>query len=211
MRKIYILFSLSFFSFSFAQTYQFDFLTKYTTTNSKNKFTRDIVTYNNSDDFSYYLQLSKSETDFMAVLYDHERNLAHQFSVFESSGEGEVQFQFLYINSSKLAKLNHRKNYRYEFSEISSTSPKIILLKVFSSKRAKKPIYENELTLEKANKNLIPIYRSESLHQYHDDENGQKLGDYIISKAVEKYKSGTCQVTLKKYKNVDLQITRPKK
>ena len=211
MTKISFLFSLLFFSLSFGQTYDFDFLTKYSSTNSKTKNIRESVNYNNSDDFSYYLRLNKTKEDFIAHLYDHKRNLEHNFSVKETKVNGEIRFQFTYINSARLLTSSSLKNYRYEFSEISADNPKVLKLKIYSSKRAKKPINEKEFTLEKANKNLIPLYRSEWLHRYGNDEELKNLGNYIVSKVVEKYKTVTCEVVLKEYKNVDLQIVVPEK
>ena len=211
MTKISFLFSFLFFSLSFSQTYQFDFLTKYSSTIVKTKSIGESVTYNNSDDFSYYLRLNKTKEDFTASLYDHERNLEHYFSVIETKINGEIRFQFTYINSAKLLTSNLMKNYRYEFSEISATDPKVVSLKIYLSKRAKKPINEKEFTLQKANKNLIPLYRSEFLREYSDDGELQKVGNYIVSKAIEKYKTVTCEVVLKEYKNVDLQLVVPAK
>ncbi len=80
MRKISILLV----SFVSAQTYNFDFLTKYVSTDIKTLNSKEFVTYNNSDDFSYYLKLRKTQGDFSATLYDHENNSAHNFSVEES-------------------------------------------------------------------------------------------------------------------------------
>ena len=211
MTKISFLFSFLFFSLSFSQTYQFDFLTKYSSTSSKTKNIGESVTYNNSDDFSYYLRLNKTKEDFTASLYDHKRNLEHYFSVIETKVNGEIRFQFTYINSAKLLTSTLMKNYRYEFSEISATDPKVVSLKIYLSKRAKKPINEKEFTLQKANKNLIPLYRSEFLREYSDDGELQKVGNYIVSKAIEKYKTVTCEVVLKEYKNVDLQLVVPAK
>ena len=94
IKKISFLFLLLLFSFGFAQTYQFDFLTKYSSKDSQHQFAREFVTYNNSDDFSYYLHLKKSESDFTAKLYDHKSNLAQNFSVKESKVDGKIQFQF---------------------------------------------------------------------------------------------------------------------
>lgn len=210
MKKISTLFLLLLFSLGFAQTYEFDFLTKYTTENSKNKFISDLVSYHNSDDFSYYLKLRKNDSDFSATLYDHQRNLAHNFSVLESKVGGEIQFQFLYINSSKLAKANDDKNYIYEFSEISANNPKIISLKIYSSKKAKNPLYESTIKLEKANKNLIPVFRSKWSHVYRKSNPFSELGNYIVSESLEKYKNFTCEIKLKEYKTVDLKITLPK-
>lgn len=100
MRKISTLFLLVFFSLSFGQTYQFDFLTKYASTNSKNKTTHESVTYNNSDDFSYYLKLRKTEDNFNASLYDFDRSFAYNFSVKETKVNGEIRFEFTYLNTS---------------------------------------------------------------------------------------------------------------
>ena len=126
MRKIYILFLLFVFSLSFSQTYHFDFLTKYVSTNPKNKNVYESVSYNNTDDFSYFLQLRKNESYFRATLYDHQRNLAHYFSVVESLANGEIFFQFIYENSHRIKFSNNAKNYRYEFSEIPNDSLKIV-------------------------------------------------------------------------------------
>ena len=211
MIKISFLFSFLFFSLSFSQTYDFDFLTKYASTNLKTKKVYESVSYNNTDDFSYYLRLNKTKEDFTANLYDHQRNLEHYFSVKETKVNGEIRFQFTYINSARLLTSNSLKNYRYEFSTISADNPKILSLIIYPSKRAKKPINEKEFTLEKANKNLIPLHRSEWLHRYENDGEVKNLGNYIVSKVVEKYKTVTCEVVLKEYKNVDLQIVVPEK
>ncbi|WHF52252.1 hypothetical protein QGN23_03000 [Chryseobacterium gotjawalense] len=210
MRKISILLLLMMGSFGFAQTYQFDFLTKYVSTNLQNKRSNEFVSYNNSDDFSYYLKLRKSDSDFTATLYDHERNLAHHFSVVESKVGNEIQFQFLYVNTSKLQNIIKHENYRYEFSEISADSPKIISLKIYASKRAKKPRVEKELTLKKANKNLIQLYRSDWLHWSDSTYDLSKIGNYIVAESIEKFNNNICQTNLKEYKNVDLKITIPK-
>ena len=211
MIKIFFLFSFLFFNLCFSQTYDFDFITKYASTNLKTKNVRESVNYNNSDDFSYYLRLNKTKEDFTANLHDHERNLEHYFSVKETKVNGEIRFQFTYINSARLLTSNSLQNYRYEFSEISADHPKILRLKIYPSKRAKKPINEKEFTLEKANKNLIPLYRSEWLHRYGNDGEVKNLGNYIVSKVVETYKTVACEVVLKEYKNVDLQIVLPEK
>ena len=84
MRKIYTLFLLSFFSCAFSQTYQFDFLTKYSAENLTTKSIRESGTYNNTDDFSYYLKLKKTEDDFQASLYDYNKSLVHYFTVKET-------------------------------------------------------------------------------------------------------------------------------
>lgn len=131
--------------------------------------------------------------------------------VNETKLNNEIRFRFTYLNSTRFQTSNSLKNYRYEFSEISENSPKVLSLKIFSSKKKKKPSSEKEFTLEKANKNLIPLYRSEWLHQYGNNEIVQNIGNYIVVKAVEKYKTFTCEIILKEYKNVDLQITLPKK
>lgn len=210
MRKISILFLVLFFSLGFAQTYEFDFLTKYSSENSKNKFTRDLVSYHNSDDFSYYLKLKKNDADFTATLYDHQRNLAHHFSVIESKVGHEIEFQFLYVNTSKLQNIIKHENYRYEFSEISASNPKIISLKIYPSKRAKKPKVENLITLKKANKNLIQLYRSDCLHWSDSTYEFSKIGNYIVTQSIEKFNNNICQTNLKEYKNVDLKIMIPK-
>lgn len=211
MTKIYILFLLMLFSFGFSQTYQFDFLTKYSSKDEKSQVVRETVSYNNTDDFSYYLKLRKGDSDFTATIYDHKRNLAHNFSVVESKQKGEIIFQFRYENSGKLASSSYARNYRYEFSEIPEESLKVVSLKIYTSKRAKKPASEKILTLKKADKNLIPLFRSEWLHLYSDYLNVQDLGNYIVSKAIEKYKVGTCESVLEEYKNVDFTIELPKK
>ena len=209
MRKISVLFLVLLFNFTFAQTYQFDFLTKYESTGSQNKRSNEFVSYNNSDDFSYYLTLRKSNSDFTATLYDHNRNLAHHFSVKESKDRNEIQFQFLYSHTSKLQKIINPKNYRYEFSESSTDSAKIISVKVFGSKRAKKPRVAYELTLKSANKNLLQLFRSDALYWDDNKADLSKIGNYIVAKSTEKYNNTICQTNLKEYKNVDFQITIP--
>ena len=98
MKKISTLILITFFSFAFSQTYHFDFLTKYSSTNFKTKNIREIVSYNNSDDFSYYLRLNKTKEDFTASLYDHEKNVEHYFSVKETKINGDKKGYMKCVN-----------------------------------------------------------------------------------------------------------------
>ena len=207
MTKIYVLFLLLLFSRSFSQTYEFDFLTKYSMENFENKSTYDLVSYHNSDDFSYVLSLNKRDSDFTASIYDSQRNLAHAFDVIESKVSGEIQFQFNYITSSKMGKIEAPKNYRYEFSEISPNKPKIIALKVYPSKRSNNPIAECTLTLTNANKNFMPLFGSEVCHISRNDNNPiLNAGNYIVSKTVAKNKNYHYETKLTEYKNVSFKI-----
>ena len=211
MKKNFYFLFLIISNFCFSQKYEFDLLSKYSSSDSKHKNIYETVSYNNTDDFSYHLKLNKTEQIFSAELSDYTRNLVHHFAVEESKEKGQIQFQFKYLNTSKVQVANKLKNYRYEFSDISTDSQKIVQLKIFSSKNSKNPMAEKIFNLEKANKNLIPIFSSNFLHFYADSTNVSNLGNYIVSKSVEKSKNNSCEIVLKDYKTVALEIILPDK
>ena len=210
MTKIYILFLLLFFSSSFSQTYQFDLVTNYTSSSSKYKLAYDNVNYFNSDDFSYYLKISNRENELKGILGDPKNNLVHHFKVIQSKLSNEIQFQFVYNYSSVINADNDEKDYRFELLENPTVSSKEVVLKIYRTKKAKKPFLTQTLTLITANKNLFPIYCI-SVHDHFWSYNEFIYpGNYIVSKAIEKIGNQTCEINLKEYKNVDLQITLPK-
>ncbi len=206
MRKFYVLFLLSTAGFGFAQTYQFDFLTKYRITGSD--IISEKVSYQNTDDFSYFLNLFKDVNDFTAVLYDRKSKIIHFFSVVESKEGQEIQFQFTY-DYSKNTYYSEPTNSRVEISEISE-SPKIISLKTYTSRRAKKPVSECIMSLRKANKNLIQLYRSDAVLWNSGTEGISEIGNYIVAVSREKYRNTSFSTILQEYKNVNFQITLPK-
>ena len=210
MKKFYLFTILFFSNFLSSQTYNFDFLTKYSVQNTHKTAIHTAVNYFNSDDFSYYLVVKRNNTKLEGTLIDRERNKAHRFEVKESKVKGEVLFQFVYEYSYHLKTFNYT-NYRFEFGEISNTSPKQVNLKIYNRKRAKKPIYEHQLTLKEANKNLFPLYRISMMHPFESSINLNFEGNYIVSKSNTKNGKINCEFKLEEYKNVELQINLPKK
>lgn len=211
MIKFYYIFFIAVSAFANSQSYNFDFLTKYNTHNSKNGADFDTVSYFNSDDFSYYLKLSKSEKKFSAFLTDEKKKLVHCFKVLESNVKGEVQFQFSYEYSRNYIPENSSENYHFQFSPVSETAPKEVILKVFKSKKSKKPIFEQNLTLLPANKNLFAMYKKSILRYLHTSEENSFQGNYMVKKVVEKHKDFTCEINLEEYKNIDLELKLPEK
>lgn len=208
MKKIYLFVALSLSVVLTAQTYNFDFLTKYSSTNTKNKFSYEFINYFNTDDFTYNLSLAKSKDQFVAILFDKNKELKHHFTVTESKEKGMIQFQFQYDYSYKSSSAKNKNQYIYEFSEVDVHS-KNVTLKIFKNDKKKKQIKEQQLTLKPANVNLFPIYQETLLAQY--PSNQTLTENYIVSKAVEHCEKCTCEVELKEYKNVELQINLPKK
>ena len=208
MKKIYLFVALSLSVVITAQTYNFDFLTKYSSTNTKNKFSYEFINYSNTDDFTYNLSLAKSKDQFVAILFDKNKELKHHFTVTESKEKGMIQFQFQYDYSYKSSSAKIKNQYIYEFSEVDVHS-KNVTLKIFKNDKKKKQIKEQQLTLKPANVNLFPIYQETLLAQY--PSNQTLTENYIVSKAVEHCEKCTCEVELKEYKNVELQINLPKK
>ena len=118
MKKIYLFVALSLSVVITAQTYNFDFLTKYSSTNTKNKFSYEFINYSNTDDFTYNLSLAKSKDQFVAILFDKNKELKHHFTVTESKEKGMIQFQFQYDYSYKSSSAKNKNQYIYEFSEV---------------------------------------------------------------------------------------------
>ena len=117
MREFSILLISLLFNFSSAQTYHFNLVTKYTSSNVKDKILRDHVQNNYTDDFSYYLESLKWNSELTTRIDDMERNLLHYFSVEEIKQGSEVQFEFTYLTSIRLTGQRISKKYRYGFTE----------------------------------------------------------------------------------------------
>ena len=102
LKNIFILISVLLGHFTFSQVYSFDFLTKYVLRSAdlKHQKTREIVTYFNADDFSYYLKIGGEGKQLTAHLYDMNSHKVYQFTVLQSGTGNDVQFQFKYVDSS---------------------------------------------------------------------------------------------------------------
>lgn len=209
MKKYFYLFSLLFSSFCFSQTYHFDTLIKYSTKNSSNKTQTDFVNYFNTADFSYTLSLSRSESRFVALLLDRGRNLMHYFTVLETKDKGETKFQFKYESSMKKYATKNLKDYYYEISEPSESSPKEVTLKIFKNKKSKKAVLEQTLIVQEAEQNLFPIYQNVLLAHY---PTKQKFPEnFMVSKAVELCNKCSCEIDLSENTRVALDIKLPEK
>lgn len=210
MRKIFIFILVLFFYFSFGQTYQFDFLTKYVATNSKNKSSQDHVNYFNSDDFNYKLRVSLHDKELQAILSDHETKLAHHFKVIQSNINNEITFKFNYDHSIVIDPIDYDKTYRFEFDEVPESDGKEVVMKLYRTKKSKKPFMIQKLSLIRSNKNLFPMYRLSTLLHFWSYKQLMYSGDFMVSKAVEKNGNLICETNLTEYKNVNFQITLPK-
>lgn len=207
MKKYLYLLSLLMTSICLSQTYQFDVLTKYSSKSSTNKHTTDFVNYFNTTNYSYTLSLAKSDSRFVALLLDKSRNLIHYFKVTESKDRGEIKFQFAYEYSLKKSFSTMVKDYHYTFSQPSEFSPNEVTLKIFKSKKSKKPIHEQVLTLQNSEQNLFPIYQAALLAHF---PSKQVLpGNYTIIKAVETCSKCSCEITLAENKKISLEIKLP--
>ena len=193
-----------------AQTYAFDFVTKYAL-NAKNDKRQESVVYFNSDDFSYNLRLQKSPGHFRAILTDEDEKTAHRFDVAESRIKGEIVFSFTYTDSFKLngtVKIYSRN----EFSEIPG-NPKQVLMKVYHLKRAKKPSHEHLLTLQPANKNLFAMYSISRSHAPFSlmNKSVDYPGNYIVVRDEITESKVKCELVLEEHRNVDLVLNLPEK
>lgn len=210
MKKKCILFFITVSILGFGQTYDFDFLTKYTTSNSKNTFSNDLVNYFNSDDFSYNLRITKHDKELNAILSDHKSKIGHFFKITTFKFQDEIQFKFTYDYSFQIDPKRYNNDYHFEFAEQPNNLGKEVVLKMYRNQKSKKPILTQTLTLVKANKNLFPIYRLSAVLHFWNYEELLYDGNFMISKSVEKLGSRfTCEINLKEYKNVNLQITLP--
>ena len=138
MKKLYALTIFFAFTLANSQTYSFDTVTKYVLNNAKKKGIKESVNYFNSDDFNYFLKVTRVPDYLSATLFDSKTDLAHHFTVKESKSNGNIFFAFEYDYSYKLnAKhLINQKQY-ITFGEISESSPKQVSMQIFSSKKEK--------------------------------------------------------------------------
>lgn len=208
MKKSLFLTFLFFCLYVNAQSYSFDFLTKYKLKLNDPKREMESVNYFNSDDFSYYLRLMKAPDTFLAILRDSERMLAHRFTVVETKVKGEIIFSFTYDYSFKLNGRAKGIEPRINFNEISE-SPKQVVMKTYTSKKAKKPVSEHLLTLAPANKNLFPMYNISRSKE--TDYHVEYPGNFIVTRGEITEGKARCEFVLDEYKNVELVLSLPEK
>ena len=84
MKKLNLVAFSFVFVLSSAQTYSFDTVTKYVLNNAKKKGIKESVNYFNSDDFNYFLKVTRVPDYLSATLFDSKTDLAHHFTVKES-------------------------------------------------------------------------------------------------------------------------------
>lgn len=210
MRKLYVFTLFFLFSLANSQTYSFDFLTKYVSQGKNQKSQSEIVNYFNSDNFNYYLRLMRGSGYFTAYLTDYELNIQYEFNVIENKKGNEIAFQFEYLNSNKLnLKPSLRKNFRYEWKKINNNEA---VLKIFKTKKAKKPVEEYQFTFKKSNKNLFPVFRMAAMHPLENEKNVNIDENFIVEKAknICNYPPCSCEFRLAEYKNVSLDLVIPK-
>lgn len=212
MKKITFLLLILWISSFNAQNYSFDFLTKYISTSSDPKITdsRDLVTYFNTDDFSYYLTLRKTSTGFYGYLTDENRKTMHKFDVTEEQKDGEIEFSFNYTGTRKLS--GHPVNLKKVRIQYEEMAPDSVKLKIFKNESATKPEREYLLKLKKANKNLFPIARIVMMHPYEAAAAVDFGRNIVVEKASDICieKRCNCDITLAEYKNVELDLQLPK-
>jgi len=209
MKKIYAFTFLLLFALAHSQTYSFDFLTKYISVDKKEKVQHEVVNYFNSDNFNYYLRLLRSTENFYAYLTDEEKNKVHEFEVSEDKKVTDIIFSFKYIKTNSLHKHPiSPKHYRYEWSEKTSNGA---TLKIFKTKKAKKPSSEYQFSFKKANKNLFPIFRVAIMHPFENEKNININENLIVEKAkyICNYPPCSCDFRLAEYKNVSLDLSIP--
>ena len=193
-----------------SQTYSFDFLTKYVSKDLKGNAQKDQVIYFNSDDFSYYLRLFRTPQSFYAILSDLKGRQTHVFDVVEQKNQGGINFKFKYVESKKmLINKEKYKNFRFEFEEISSDS---LNLKIYNSKKAKRPTDEYSFIVKSANKPMFPMMRISAMFPFND------FSDLVLNRNVIVQKSKltcrlhkcNCEIVLAEHKNVELDLKIPK-
>ena len=211
MRKFYFLAFTFAFVLSSAQTYSFDTVTKYVLNTPKKKGVKESVNYFNSDDFNYFLKVTRSPEFLSATLFDTKTDLAHRFTVTESKSQGHVFFAFEYDYSYKqnTKHIVSQKQY-YTFGEISETSPQQVSMQVFSSEKAKKPVARHLLTLLPAPKNMLPMFAMSRSYNYVLMNEVKLPGNYMVVRDDITEDKISCEFILEDYKDVQLQITLPK-
>ena len=211
MKKLYALTIFFAFALANSQTYSFDTVTKYVLNNAKKKGIKESVNYFNSDDFNYFLKVTRVPDYLSATLFDSKTGLAHHFTVKESKSNGNIFFAFEYDYSYKLnAKhLINQKQY-ITFGEISESSPKQVSMQIFSSKKAKKPIAKHVLTLQPASKNMFPMFALSRSAKYMLTTDADLPGNYMVVRDDITEKKVSCEFVLEDHNDVKLKITLPK-
>lgn len=209
MKKLYIFTVFFLFILGNSQTYSFDFITNYTLESADKKFSKESVNYFNSDDFSYSLSISKTEDHFTGTIYDSNANKAHCFNITESKEKCEVIFSFKYDYTYDFKRHNTIKTSHIQLTTLPETSPSKVVMKIYSTKKAKKPRSESILSLKTANKNLFPMYLLSRKGISGFLSNNSLSGNYIVTSEIIKEGKATCEFVLKEYKNVKLDLVVP--
>lgn len=212
MKRNFSLLALLFLFLVNAQTYSFDFLTKYVSKyNAPEKSsTKEKLTYFNTDDFSYHLQVWKNENNLYGNLYDYSRKQIHKFDITEEKRDGEIYYSFQYTGTRKL--INPHGNLEKKHLEFVENGADSVTVKIFKNSRAKNPEREYALKLKKANKNLFPIARIVFMHPYEDLSALNLNRNVMVDKATDICieKNCNCEVSLSEYRNVELDLELPK-
>ncbi len=211
MKKLNLVAFSFVFVLSSAQTYSFDTVTKYVLNNAKKKGIKESVNYFNSDDFNYFLKVTRVPEYLSATLFDSKTDLAHRFKVKESKSNGNIFFAFEYDYSYKLnTKYLIHQNQYVTFGEISETTPKRVSMQVFNSKKAKKPVANHILTLQPASKNMFPMFALSRSYNYTMLNDANLPGNYMVLRDDITEKKISCEFVLEDHNNVELKLTLPK-
>lgn len=208
MQKIFTLFSLLLAVAMFGQTYQFDVLASYEMSRPKYVKPMENVVYSNTENQQYYLKVHRYDSEFFAILFDHQSKLKHVFNVNETKKGNAPFFDFSYVETQKLKpEISSFTNFRFELNQFNSNN---VHLKIFNGKNKKKVNSEYDFTLEENEKNLFFIFRQALMHSYENwtDLDPNRKG--IVKKALWKNKKNT-EISLKTFKEVNFTITLPDK
>lgn len=152
MKKLFITLFLIIFNFSFSQNYHFDLAVKYRVENSKTKNLISGITYFNTKNWTYYLKIIKYEERVIAVVFDYERNIEIAFDCEELSNKQIGNFK--YNNTYSFS--NQEINRKYSINRINDSNANI---KLFFTKKIKKPYCELNLVFSSSNINLFPVFK----------------------------------------------------
>ena len=211
MRKLISVTFILVFVLISSQTYSFDTVTKYVLNTPKKKGVKESVNYFNSEDFNYFLKVTRSPEFLSATLFDTKTDLAHRFTIKESKSQGHVFFAFEYDYSYKqnTKHIVNQKQY-ITFGEISESYPKQVSMQIFSSKKAKKPIAKHVLTLQPASKNMFPMFALSRSANYMLTTDADLPGNYMVVRDDITEKKVSCEFVLEDHNDVKLKITLPK-
>lgn len=204
MKSLFVIISLCTTLMNFAQTFEFDLLTRYKL--SSDTFSTDKVVYSNRNNPSYFLQVWKHDTTYKAKLINMESLEVHTYNVTTSGEDNDLMFSFEHVCSEKIKYNKEFYSYNFEIDSL-QTPTKISVVK---GRRKKKTGMYLNVNVEESHYNLFPLFRVSCFHPFEIRKDLKLNGNYLVRSAEGKnFQGNKCKCELVDFKEIKLVLNVP--